>query len=180
MRLARFLIYLAVAAVGFFAMFLHALATRSTGRADSGGSLLGIGWLLVGVAAIAALYEWALRQRARRLRWRERFNAPQVASSGEPRDPLNHAMHLAMEWGGDFMKPTQPRLKQVYPTMSDAELDHLEGHARAAMKFGHDYVYAHPHATTDECIAAIRASFPWVSDANGSRAHSQGQYYAMK
>ena len=37
------------------------------------------------------------------------------------------------------------------------------------MKFGHDYVYAHPAATTDECIAAIRASFQWVSDADGSR-----------
>ena len=93
---------------------------------------------------------------------------------------LNAAMQLAMEWGADFMKPTQERLRKQSPTLADKELDDYNTAAQAAMKFGHDYVSKHPGCTGQALAAALRKTFPWVSDENASRVYSQGCYYAWK
>ena len=52
--------------------------------------------------------------------------------------------------------------------------------ARAAMSFGHAYVYDHPGCTQEQCAAAVRAKYPWVSDDNVAHVYSQGGYYAWK
>ena len=92
----------------------------------------------------------------------------------------NTALHLAMEWGPDWLKPTQSRLKALHPELSDAELDEYDAIARAVMKLGFDYVYASPECERQAVAAIVRGRFPWVSDQNIARLHSQGVYYAMK
>ena len=85
-----------------------------------------------------------------------------------------------MEWGADWLKPTQPRLKVLFPALSEAELNEYDTAARAAMTFGFGFVYDHPNCELEQCAAAVRARFPWVSDENMTRLRSQGQYYASK
>src|SRR5687768_5506524 len=87
---------------------------------------------------------------------------------------LNVAMSLAMEWGADWMKPTQDRLRKRFPSLSDQRLDEYDATARAAMNFGHGYVYDHAGCTYEQFASAIRVHFPWISDENSSRVYSQG------
>ena len=93
---------------------------------------------------------------------------------------VNEALHLAMEWGADWLKPTQPRLKILFPALGEEQLSEYDAAARAAMTFGTRYVYDHPDCTREQCAAAVRTRFPWVSDENLSRLYSQGVYYARK
>ena len=93
---------------------------------------------------------------------------------------LNTAMMLAMEWGPDLMKPTQDRLRKRFPKLSDQALNDYDATARAAMNFGHAYMYDHPSSSSEQLATAIRVRFPWVSDENLSRVYSQGCYYAWK
>jgi hypothetical protein len=92
----------------------------------------------------------------------------------------NKALHLALEWGPDFMKPTQPRLRTLYPALRKRQLDEYDAVARAAMTFGHRYVYDQPDCEYEQCATAVKARFPWASDENLSRIYSQGVYYAHK
>ena len=85
-----------------------------------------------------------------------------------------------MEWGADWLKPTQPRLKVLFPALSENQLNDYDAAARAAMTFGHEYVYDRPDCEYEQCAIAVRARFPWVSDENLSRVYSQGMYYARK
>ena len=84
----------------------------------------------------------------------------------------NKALDLAMEWGVDWLKPTQPRLKVLFPSLSEAELNEYDITAQAVMRFGFGFVYDHPNCELVQCAAAVRARFPWVSDENMTRMHS--------
>ena len=92
----------------------------------------------------------------------------------------NKALDLAMAWGADWLKPTQPRLKVLYPALSDKQLDEYDAVAQAAMVCGFKHMYDAPNCEIERCAVAVRDRFPWVSDENISRLHSQGMYYAMK
>jgi hypothetical protein len=99
---------------------------------------------------------------------------------------MNYALDLAQEWGPQWMKPIQERLKTAYPTMSEAELNHLDALARAAMNAGHGLVYSmaekHGRANVDrtQWQSEYRAQYPWVDDKNLSHLFSTGMYYAVK
>lgn len=98
---------------------------------------------------------------------------------------LNEGLALAMEFGQDWLKPIQPRLLQRYPALGRAELDELDGECRAAMSFGHKVTYEHcvkfgKTVSVATIAPAVRAKFPWVSEANMARLFSQGMYYAYK
>ena len=92
----------------------------------------------------------------------------------------NKALHLAMEWGEDFMKPTQPRLKKLHPALKPKELNEYDSIARAAMKFGHRYLYDKPDSSFEPFAEAVRQQAPWASGDNLARLYSQGMYYAHK
>ena len=102
-------------------------------------------------------------------------------------DILNAGLHLAMEWGEDWLKPIQARLARAYPSLSGAELDEYEGACREAMEFGHAEVSrtwtlvgnAEKEAF-DRFNAAIRVRYPWIDDKNVGRLFSQGTYYFHK
>ena len=92
----------------------------------------------------------------------------------------NEALHLAMEWGEDFMKPTQPRLRKLHPRLTRKKLDEYDAVARAAMNFGHNYLYDRPDSAFDTFAEEVRRQAPWASGENLSRLYTQGQYYAHK
>jgi hypothetical protein len=99
-----------------------------------------------------------------------------------PMDPTiaNQALHFAMEWGEQFMKPTQPRLMALHPALRKKQLDAYDALARYAMTLGHRFVYDKPDCDAAQCAAAVTARFPWVSADNLARLYSQGMYYAHK
>jgi len=90
----------------------------------------------------------------------------------------NKALELAMAWGADWLKPTQARLRVLFPTLSDKQLDEYDAIAQAAMTFGFNHMYASPNSERAQCAHVVRARFPWVSDENVAHIHSQGSYYA--
>jgi hypothetical protein len=97
----------------------------------------------------------------------------------------NYALELAQEWGKDWLKPIQERLRRAYPKMSAEEQDRLNALAQDAMKAGHDLVYSmaetkgkdFPEA---EWRSAYSARFPWVDEKNLRHLYSTGRYYAWK
>ena len=93
---------------------------------------------------------------------------------------LNKSLEMAMEWGEYFMKPTQPRLAKLYPKLTKSQLDEIDKTAREAMRTGHNFVYDNTTCTMDDVLRAVQAKYPWVSDLNAARLHTQGMYYAMK
>ena len=92
----------------------------------------------------------------------------------------NEALRLAMEWGADWLKPTQPRLKVLFPALGEDELNEYDAAARAAMSFANRYVYDRPECAYEQCAAAVRTRFAWSSDENLKRLYSQAVYYARK
>lgn len=92
----------------------------------------------------------------------------------------NKALDLAMAWGADWLQPTQPRLKVLFPALSEAQLNEYDTVARAAMNLGFKHLYGSPNCEREQCATVVRAQFPWVSDENVARIHSQGMYYANK
>jgi hypothetical protein len=93
---------------------------------------------------------------------------------------LNDCLNLAMEWGPDWLKPTQDRMRRLYPHLTDTELNQYDTDARAAMHLGFDLMYNNPKAAFAELMAVVRAKCPWVTEKNLSRMYSQGLYYASK
>lgn len=97
---------------------------------------------------------------------------------------MNYALDLAQEWGPQWMKPIQERLRNVYPTMSEAELNHLDAIARAAMDAGHGYSMAEKHGRKNvdraQWQSEYAAHYSWVDEKNLNHLYSTGMYYAMK
>jgi ElaB/YqjD/DUF883 family membrane-anchored ribosome-binding protein len=92
----------------------------------------------------------------------------------------NQALHFAMEWGEQFMKPTQPRLKKLHPRLTKKQLDAYDALARDAMSAANNYVYDHPDCDIAQCEAAVHENYDWVDGENLTRMYSQGMYYAHK
>lgn len=98
---------------------------------------------------------------------------------------LNDGLHLAMEWGSDWLQPIQERLAKKYPRLSKIELDEINATCQAAMSFGHgtvcDLVKEHGRDIAPQQFEPIMKSrYPWVDAGNMSRLFSQGMYYSMK
>ena len=110
--------------------------------------------------------------------------APSQSSCGEEA-LLNYALDLAQEWGNEWLKPTQERLRQSYPQMSQSELDRLDSMARAAMNYGHELVHsmaAKEGANVNQSAwcECVLSRYPWVDERNLKHLYSTGMYYAWK
>lgn len=115
------------------------------------------------------LFEWFRRRK-------QPYNENQI---------LNDGLDYAMEFGSNWLQPIQSRLVKLYPKLSDIELDDYNSKCQAAMKTGHEQVYALAEesgkdASFEAFVASYSKSFPWVSDKNLKHIFSQGMYYAWK
>jgi hypothetical protein len=98
---------------------------------------------------------------------------------------LNEGLHLAMEWGEDWLAPIQKRLAARHPALSKDELDEVNAICQDAMRFGHGVVYdlfskSGMETMPEDFEPAMIARYPWVNSKNLSRLFSQGMYYALK
>src|ERR1017187_9215139 len=100
---------------------------------------------------------------------------------------LNKGLDFAMEFGANWLRPTQGRLLAQFPGLSQAELDDYDRVCREAMKFGHSQLVVCWREARSEQLQAfeffrrdVLARYPWVSDPNLSHLFSQGCYYAFK
>jgi hypothetical protein len=99
---------------------------------------------------------------------------------------LNYALDLAQEWGPEWMKPAQNRLKKAYPRMSTVELNRLNDMAKEAMDKGHGLVYSmaeskgRKNVDKAEWRKEYTVLYPWVDEKNLKHLFSTGMYYAMK
>ena len=100
-------------------------------------------------------------------------------------EQLNAGLALAMEWGENWLKPIQARLRLRYPQLSQAELDEFNRLCKEAMSFGHDTAYQLAMETAkrvhpDDFAPLFKARYPWANDKNIAHLFSQGMYYAWK
>jgi hypothetical protein len=103
----------------------------------------------------------------------------------DPAQVRNDGLGLAMDWGEDWLSPIQARLGQRYPTLAARELDEINAECQAAMRLGHETVYAllrdgTPAASPESLEPVLRAAFPWIDDDNVRRLFGQSLYYATK
>ena len=113
-----------------------------------------------------------------------RRRKPNVEKDGEEA-LLNYALHLAQEWGNDWMQPIQARLGKSYPELSVRELDLLNGLAQEAMHFGYDeafrlYEQTSGGSNVEEWRKACLSKYAWIDEKNLNHLYSTGRYYAMK
>ena len=95
---------------------------------------------------------------------------------------LNVALDMALEFGPNWLKPTQERLRERFPAFSQAEADEYDRQCRRIMDVGHALgadVYSGKF-TGGEAAIRLLSQYPQVDERNASHLLSQGQYYAMK
>jgi hypothetical protein len=100
---------------------------------------------------------------------------------------LNVGLHLAMEFGENWLRPIQQRLAVAFGTLTPDELDTYDRICRQTMAFGEQQVRLRwKEAAGNETEAyrlfkiAVLDQYPWVTDGNLSRLFTQGCYYAYK
>jgi hypothetical protein len=95
---------------------------------------------------------------------------------------LNDALMMAMEWGENFGKPIQERLRAKYPALSQEEADEFERLCREMMYYAFGQIEeAYTKTIPDTTASAnIKARYPLLNEESMGRLWSQGQYYAWR
>ncbi len=99
----------------------------------------------------------------------------------------NEGLSLAMEFGEHWLQPIQARLGELFPHLSQAELDAYDAHCRDTMDEGHSLVASvlvECGGPTEDAQPRFRerllSKYAWISPNNAGRLFSQGCYYALK
>ncbi len=113
-----------------------------------------------------------------------RRRKPNLEKEGEEA-LLNYALHLAQEWGNDWMKPIQGRLGKSYPDLSPRELDLLNDLAQEAMRYSYDLAFRLYEKTSggsfvEEWKETCLSKYAWIDEKNLNQLYSTGRYYAMR
>jgi hypothetical protein len=93
------------------------------------------------------------------------------------------AMDLSLEWGKEWLKPINDRIRATYPSLTEAEAEELNRKCKEIQKYCWDdlcWKEADGLITQPKIVAAMKARYPELSDANLNRLISQGYYYARK
>ena len=105
---------------------------------------------------------------------------------------INVGLEMAMEFGSNYGKPINERLKKKYADLKEDEINGYNSLCQAAMSRGHQYIYNSLEALFDKCETITEAElknqlaenmqdgFSWISESNLSRLFSQSCYYAWK
>lgn len=113
----------------------------------------------------------------------------EIARSNDPcyslKARLNLALKFAQEWGENYGRPIQGRLRQACPNLHTEELDHFNDVARVAMECGYDLIFIIAKKRGRDGIwpewrESYLAQYPWVDENNLARLFSTGMYYAWK
>ncbi len=100
-------------------------------------------------------------------------------------DLLNYSLSLAQEWGPNWMKPINDRLRKIYPDLDPVKIDEYSRVAREVMNDGYRVVSrlleVHGKSLTKEQFQdSFNSMYPWVNNRNISNLLSTGTYYHYK
>jgi hypothetical protein len=93
------------------------------------------------------------------------------------------AVELSLEWGKQWLQPINDRIRAIYPSLTEAEADDLDRKCKEIQKYCWDdlcWKELDGLITQAEIVAAMKARYPELSDANLNHLISQGYYYARK
>lgn len=109
----------------------------------------------------------------------EAFAAPR---RDENTDLPNQALDLCLEWGEMFNQPTQERMMQRHPDLTQEKADELDRLAREVRSFVYDLCQQEYEGKMEESKLHLltRRRYPWVSDTNFYRMKNVGMYYARR
>ena len=98
---------------------------------------------------------------------------------------LNYALHLAQEWGNEWMQPIQQRLAKSFPNLSVVELNQLNDLAQSTMRYCYNVAYELYEKTEGgdigkEWKADCLSKYAWIDDKNLNDLLSTGRHYAMR
>ena len=97
-------------------------------------------------------------------------------------ETLNIALDMALEWGPNILKPTQPRMKERFPYLSDAEANEYDQECRQIMKAAWpiaEQSYS-GKIKSAEAAAQLGLKYPQLEDGNIRSLIVQGEYYAWR
>lgn len=95
---------------------------------------------------------------------------------------FNAALELSLEWGENFHKPIQERLRAAYPSVTQEEADDLDKVCREAQYYAFGQIeQAYTKQISDaDASTNILARYPLLDQQSMGRLWSQGQYYAWR
>src|SRR5260221_1814392 len=95
---------------------------------------------------------------------------------------LNTAMDMVLEWGEDFGKAINDRLRQQYPDVSAAEAEAYDRLCRDIKSYGFRQVeLAYTNKLSgEEATQNMLAKYPQLNQDTLGRIWSHGQYYAWR
>jgi len=99
---------------------------------------------------------------------------------------LNVGLSLSLEFGPNWLRPIQHRLKAKIPTLEADQLNLYDSACRGVRDHCQDNVYnflervGTKHAKIEDWKQWVKTTYPWINEANISHLYSQGCYYAMK
>ena len=100
----------------------------------------------------------------------------------EASDLPNQALDLCLEWGEMFNQPTQERMMQRHPELTQEQADELDKLAREVRSYVYDLCQQESEGKLEESKLHLlaRRKYPWVSDTNFFRMKNVGMYYARR
>ena len=96
---------------------------------------------------------------------------------------LNIALNLSLEFGPDWRKPIQERLRSQCPDVTQQQADDLNAVVTSARDWAHELIRSTVNergSNEDQARGEIRLRYPWIDEETLGRLWSQGMYYAMK
>lgn len=99
-----------------------------------------------------------------------------------PVEMMDHALAMATEWGENFRKPINERMRLKYPDLTDDEIDRLKKLADEAesciLSLADDELAG--RIKESDIVPMAQAKFPWVDEQQLYRIKNIGMYWARK
>jgi hypothetical protein len=99
-----------------------------------------------------------------------------------PTEMMNHALALATEWGENFRKPIEERMRLKYPDLTDDQMDRLKRIADEAesciLSLADDELAG--QIKESDIIPMAQSKHPWVDEQQLNRIKNVGMYWARK
>jgi len=101
---------------------------------------------------------------------------------------LNNGLNLSMEFGENWLKDINERLKIKYPELTISELKKYDKLHRKVNKYAHDFIRKNPIKNGNEINFIefdkfedfIKNKYDWIDEKNINQLYSQSCYYALK
>ena len=99
-----------------------------------------------------------------------------------PIEMMNHALALATEWGENFRKPINERMRLEYPELTDDQIDRLKRIADEAesciLSLADDELAG--KISESDIVPMARQRHAWVDEQQLYRIKNYGMYWARK